>query len=421
MSIILGCIADDFTGATDLASFLVASGMRTIQLTGLPGDQFILPDTDAVVVALKSRTQKTEEAVADSLSALKFLQDLKCHQFYFKYCSTFDSTEQGNIGLVADALLDAIGVSFTIACPALPINGRTIYNGYLFVNGRLLSESGMENHPLTPMTDPDLVRFLGKQTNGKVGLVNSTIVDKGADDIAAMFSELEKRYRYAVVDALTDKDMIEIGRGCRHLKLVTGGSGLAAGLADNYVEEGFLSKRKNFDQFDNISGGIMILSGSCSPVTQEQVAVYKNKGPSLRLEPVAIKRGQQTLTHVMEWIAVHADNGPVLIYSTDTPRAIKEYQDKIGIEEVCSLIEEMFAEIVKEAVKRGVRKFIIAGGETSGSVVQALEVKALRIGPTIAPGVPVTETLTQVPMLLALKSGNFGDSDFFAKAVQMMS
>ena len=422
MSIILGCIADDFTGATDLASFLVASGMRTIQLTGLPEDQIALPDADAVVVALKSRTQKTKDAVSDSLAALKLLQSFGCHQFYFKYCSTFDSTEKGNIGPVADALLDAIGASFTVACPALPVNGRTVYNGYLFVNGRLLSESGMENHPLTPMTDSDLVRFLGRQTNGDVGLVDYSTVDTGADTISAAFAELAKTHRYAVVDALTGKDMLEIGHACRHLKLVTGGSGLAPGLVDNCVEKGLLVRGENSDHLDTVSGGTLILSGSCSSATREQVAIYKELGPSFRIDPVAIKDGEQTVDQVMEWIEANTTkDAPVLIYSTDSPQAVKECQEQLGVEDACNLIEAMFADIVAEAAKRGVRKFIVAGGETSGSVVQSLGVKALRIGPAIAPGVPVTQALTKVPILLALKSGNFGDRDFFRKAVEMMS
>jgi len=421
MTVVLGCIADDVTGATDLAGFLVASGMRTIQLTGLPDEHLALPDADAVVIALKSRTQKTEDAVADSLSALKLLQDLGCHQFYFKYCSTFDSTEQGNIGPVADALLDTIGLPFTVACPALPVNGRTIYNGYLFVNGRLLNDSGMENHPLTPMTDPDIVRFLGKQTGGKVGLVDFTTVDKGADDISAALYELKETHRYAVVDALTDNDMKEIGHACHHLKLVTGGSGLAAGLVDNYVEEGLLVRSKNSDRLDDIAGGTIILSGSCSSATWEQVTVYKNRAPSLRLDPIDIKNGGQTLAQVMEWVEENTDDTPVLIYSTDTPQAVGECQERLGAEEACIVVEEMFAGIVKEAAKRGVRKFIVAGGETSGAVVQAIGVKALRIGPTIAPGVPVTQALSTPAVLLALKSGNFGDRDFFRKAVRMMS
>jgi len=422
MSVILGCIADDFTGATDLASFLVASGMRTIQLTGLPDDHIALPDADAVVVALKSRTQKTEDAVTDSLAALELLQGFGCQQFYFKYCSTFDSTEQGNIGPVADALLDAIGASFTVACPALPINGRMVYNGYLFVNGRLLNESGMEHHPLTPMTDSDLVRFLGKQTSGNVGLVDFSTVDTGADAISDAFTELAKTHRYAVVDALTDKDMLEVSHACRHLKLVTGGSGLAPGLVDNCVEKGLLVKSENSDHLDTVSGGTLVLSGSCSSATQEQVQAYKKKGPSFRIDPVAIKGGEQTVDQVMEWIEANTtDDTPILIYSTDSPQAVKECQEQLGVEDACNLIEAMFADIVKKAAERGVRKFIVAGGETSGSVVQALGVTALRIGPAIAPGVPVTQALTEVPILLALKSGNFGDRDFFRKAVEMIN
>jgi uncharacterized protein YgbK (DUF1537 family) len=420
MSVLLGCIGDDFTGSTDLASFLVASGMRTIQLTGLPDSTYDLADVDAAVISLKSRTQEPKAAVADSLRALKWLQSYDCKQYYFKYCSTFDSTEKGNIGPVADALLDAIGESFTIACPALPINGRTVYNGYLFVNGVLLNESGMQHHPLTPMNDANLVRVLGRQTSGKVGLVDQTTVSMGAEAIRKRYAEMAASYRYAVVDALFAKDLIEIGHAGSELKLLTGGSGLAIGLADNFEKKGLFTKEPHAARLDRVEGEALILSGSCSKATLEQVAVFKAEHPALKLDPLALHQGSQTTEQVMQWFEGHRHQGPLMVYATDHPEAVRRCQEEIGNDLAGTLVEKAFAEIACAAATLGVTHFIVAGGETSGAVVQALGVKAIKIGPPIAPGVPVTQTLGDKPLLLALKSGNFGDRDFFAKALQMM-
>jgi len=420
MSVLLGCIGDDFTGSTDLASFLVASGMRTIQLTGLPEEKYDLADVDAAVISLKSRTQEPKAAVTDSLRALKWLQSYNCGQYYFKYCSTFDSTDKGNIGPVADALLDALGESFTIACPALPVNGRTVYNGYLFVNGVLLNESGMQHHPLTPMNDANLVRVLGRQTSGKVGLVDQTTVSLGAEAIGKRYAALAESHRYAVVDALFTKDLIEIGHAGSELKLLTGGSGLAIGLADNFEKKGLFSRAPNRARLDRVEGDTLILSGSCSSATLEQVAVFKAGHPALKLDPLALHRGSQTSEQAIQWFKAHRHQGPLMVYATDHPEAVRRCQEELGVERAGMLVEAMFAEIAHAAATLGVARFIVAGGETSGAVVQALGVKAIKIGPPITPGVPVTQTLGDKPLLLALKSGNFGDRDFFTKALAMM-
>jgi 3-dehydrotetronate 4-kinase len=421
VSLLLGCIGDDFTGSTDLAGFLVASGMRTIQLTGLPKENFDLSRVDTVVISLKSRTQETEAAVADSLCALNWLRSHDCKQYYFKYCSTFDSTEKGNIGPVTDALLDTLGEDFTIACPALPVNGRTVYNGYLFVNGVLLNESGMQHHPLTPMKDANLVRMLGRQARGKVGLVNQATVSLGAEAIRKRYGEIAESHRYAVVDTLFTKDLIEIGHASSELKLLTGGSGLAIGLADNFEKKGQFARDPNPARLDWVEGEALILSGSCSTATLEQVAVFKTTHLAFKLDPLALHAGSQTLEQVMQWFEAHRHRGPLMVYATDHQEEIRRCQEEIGIEQAGTLVERMFAKIAGAATTLGVTRFIVAGGETSGAVVQALGIKALKIGPPIAPGVPVTQTFGDRPLLLALKSGNFGDRDFFAKALAMMS
>jgi uncharacterized protein YgbK (DUF1537 family) len=421
MPILLGCIADDFTGATDLASFLVASGMRTVQLIGVPTGPVDLDGADAVVIALKTRTQKTDQAVAESLLALQWLQQYQCEQYYFKYCSTFDSTADGNIGPISDALLDALGEKFTIACPSLPINGRAVYNGYLFVNGVLLNESGMQHHPLTPMTDANLVRVLDAQTRHSVGLVNHQVLDQGVEATGKAFGELAKQgHHYAIVDTLNYDHLVTIGHAARDLKLLTGGSGLAVGLADNFAAKGLLTKKADSGALSKVAGGIVLLSGSCSIATQEQVAQYRQDHPSLKVEPLKINDGSQTADDIVAWYKEQSVSRPALIYATDTPEAIKAVQQQLGVDAAGTLVEGVMAEVVRQLGQAGVRKFIVAGGETSGSVVQALNISAIKIGQSIAPGVPLTESISAQPQLLALKSGNFGDRDFFAKAVEAM-
>jgi uncharacterized protein YgbK (DUF1537 family) len=414
---LLGCIADDFTGGTDLAAMLVKHGMRTVQMIGVP--RAPLPaDIDAVVVALKSRTAPAAEAVAESLAALEFLRSEGCRQFYFKYCSTFDSTPRGNIGPVADALLDALGADFTIACPAFPANARTIYKGNLFVGDVLLSESGMRNHPLTPMTDANLVRVLQAQTRRKVGLVDYSTVAKGAAAIASRFDALrEAGHAFAIVDAISDPDLAAIGEACADMRLVTGGSGAALGLPDNFRKRGLLRARGNAAQLPAIRGFRAVVSGSCSVATNGQVAVMRETHDAFKVDPMALGRGENVAAAALDWARERVRERPVLIYATETPEEVKAAQSQFGVERTGSMVEQALAIIASGLVEAGVRQLVVAGGETSGAVVKALGVEGLLIGPEIDPGVPWTVTIGSArPLALALKSGNFGTPDFFLKA-----
>ena len=417
MTIFIGCIADDFTGATDLAGFLVKQGFRTIQLNGVPGEEPDLSDVDAVVIALKSRTIAPDAAIAQSLEALNRLKTWGCHQYYFKYCSTFDSTEKGNIGPVTDALLDALGENFTIACPALPVNGRSLYQGYLFVNGVLLNESGMQDHPLTPMTDPDLVRFLGKQVNGKVGLVPFDVVEQGPEAIRNAFRELEvEGKRYAIVDAVTNRHLRHIGHAVKDLKLITGGSGLSMYLIDNFDLDD--AQHRCADQIPEIPGNVVMLSGSCSLMTREQVARAKEKFPSFYLDPIQLFNNPDFMENAIQWALEQAKRDSVLIYTSSSPEKVKQLQDLLDVDKAGDLVEDSLKKIAKSLLAAGIRKFVIAGGETSGSIVKELNVTTMRIGPEIAPGVPWMVTAGKEPLALALKSGNFGSPDFFENALK---
>ena len=417
MTIFVGCIADDFTGATDLAGFLVKQGFRTIQLNGVPAEEPDLGKVDAVVIALKSRTIAPDEAIAQSLEALNRLIAWGCHQFYFKYCSTFDSTEKGNIGPVIDALLDVLEEDFTIACPALPVNGRSIYQGYLFVNGVLLNESGMQDHPLTPMTDPNLVRFLGKQVRGKVGLVPYKVVEQSSEGIRRAFRKLEAEgKRYAIVDAVTDRHLRHIGHAVKDLKLITGSSGLSMYLIDNF-ELGDAQNRST-ELLPEIPGNVAMLSGSCSSMTRQQVVRAKEKFPFFYLDPIQLVKHPGFMEHAIQWALEHAKQDSVLIYTTSSPEKVKELQDLMGVEKAGNLVENSLKKIAKSLAGAGIRKFVIAGGETSGSIVKELNVTTMRIGPEIAPGVPWTVTPGKEPLALALKSGNFGSPDFFEDALE---
>jgi len=415
---LLGCIADDFTGATDLASMLVRNGMRAVQLIGVPTPGDPIPDADAIIVALKSRTAPPRQAITESLATLAWLQKAGCTQFFFKYCSTFDSTEVGNIGPVADALVDALGCGFALACPAFPVNGRSVYMGHLFVGQVLLNESGMEKHPLTPMTDANLVRVLGRQTEGTVGLVPYATVDQGAAAIRrAMTGLKEQGRRYAIVDAVSDTHLRAIGEAAESHALITGGSGIAVGLPDNFRRAGKLPALANPGALPDIEGACAILAGSCSRATLFQVGRARERIPTLQLDALATPNAAALAQQALAWAEGKLGQVPILIAAAAPPEQVEALQKKLGRDAAGALVETALATIAEGLVARGVRQLVVAGGETSGAVVTRLGVRSLRIGPEIDPGVPWTLAEGSGPALkLALKSGNFGAPDFFLKS-----
>jgi uncharacterized protein YgbK (DUF1537 family) len=421
MGVLLGAIADDFTGATDLANTLVKAGMPTIQTFGIPAEGFDPGNAAAIIVALKSRSTPADEAIQESIEALEWLKSLGTKQFFFKYCSTFDSTVQGNIGPVADALLDNLGDPLTIACPAFPTNGRTIYKGHLFVGDLLLSESSMKDHPLTPMTDANLVRFLGKQTDNEVGLVSFEDVEAGAQAIKAKYDQLiYSGKKFAIVDAVNDDNLYSIGEASKDLKLITGGSGVALGLPENFRKSGDLQVDDGCHEWQS-KGRAAILSGSCSAMTRTQVAAIKEKWPSFSLNAIALhEEKEKVIEQVLAWIDKQGADEPFLVYSSSDPADVAEVQKKLGRDTAGLLVEEAMGVIAVEIIKRGVERLVVAGGETSGAVVKSLGVSGLRIGKEIDPGVPWCKTMGTVNLSLALKSGNFGKEDFFTKAFEVL-
>ncbi|MGQ4877516.1 3-oxo-tetronate kinase [Billgrantia sp. LNSP4103-1] len=415
---LLGCIADDFTGGTDLASTLVQGGMRTIQCLGVPSDP-IDTDADAVVVALKTRTCDRARAIEESLQALSFLREAGCEQFFYKYCSTFDSTDRGNIGPVADALMDALDIRFTIACPAFPENERTVYKGHLFVGDALLSDSSMRDHPLTPMRDANLVRVLGRQTAREVYLCHQEMVDQGASRLRERFTSLSGNVDgYAIVDATTAKHLYLIGEAAANLRLITGGSGIARGLPLNFIKQGKLQAPDDASRIALSQGNTLILAGSCSAMTNKQVAHWLESRPGYRLDPLSLAEGDAQVNDAIAWALDHLPRQSVLIYASADPGAVKQVQAVLGTEAAGTLVESALARIARAVHEHGIDKYVIAGGETSGAVLQALEVKALRIGPEVAPGVPWTVSTFGPPLSLALKSGNFGDERFFTQVIE---
>jgi len=422
--LLLGAIADDFTGATDLANTLVRGGMRCVQAIGVPDGALDAP-ADAVVVALKSRTIPAADAVEQSLAALHWLQSQGAQQIYFKYCSTFDSTPAGNIGPVADALLDALhgaGRGFTIACPAFPTNQRTVFKGHLFVGDVLLSDSGMRNHPLTPMIDANLVRVLQAQTQRQVGLVAHETVAEGSAAIRARFDALRASGAgIAVVDAICDADLMRMGVALADMRLVTAGSGIAMGLPQNWLASGALAAGAHVQSLPAAGGRMAVVSGSCSVATNAQVRHFCELGrPALAIDPMALAAGDDVAGRALAWCGQQASDGPLLVYATAEPAAVQRVQAELGVQRAGELVEHALARIAVGLIERGVRRLVVAGGETSGAVVQALGVRQLAIGPQIDPGVPWTAARSPVNrndwLHLALKSGNFGSTDFFSKA-----
>ena len=428
--ILLGCIADDFTGATDLANNLVRTGMRVVQTIGVP-DGPLDADVDAVVVALKSRTIAPADAIAQSLAALHWLQAQGAQQIYFKYCSTFDSTAQGNIGPVTEALMDALKTDFTIATPAFPDNKRTVFKGYLFVGDVLLNESGMQNHPLTPMTDANLVRVMQAQTLRKVGLIDHSAVACGPAAVHERVAALKADgVGVAIVDAVSNDDLMRLGLALKAMPLVTAGSGVAIGLPQNF---GFAPSLQA-SRLPAASGFQAVVSGSCSTATNRQVAAFKAAGgPALAVDPLRIAAGADVVAEAVAWAAPLLKDGVVLVYSTAEPDAVKSIQAQLGVEAAGAMVERTVAAIARALVQRGVRQLVVAGGETSGAVVQALNITQLQIGPQIDPGVPwchaQSDAATSEPgataagegLHLTLKSGNFGTDDFFTKAFTMLA
>ena len=419
----LGIIGDDFTGSSDIANNLKKSGMQVSMYAGIPT---LLPSeikkepTDAAVIALKTRTIPIEEAISESLKALAWLKDCGCEQFIFKYCSTFDSTKKGNIGPVTDAIMKELNTDFTIACPSFPDAGRTVYFGHMFVNGKPLNESGMENHPLTPMTDHNLVRWLNYQTKDNVGLIDFQTISKGANSIKERIQTLKTDgYKYAIVDTIKNDDFDIICNGVKDLPFLTGGSGIALGLPKIYKDRGLLSA-SNFEIPKNNSNAI-ILSGSCSVATINQISIYKENNPSLYVSPDEVINNEDLVEKVFSWIKDNETLSP-LIYSSSDTKTVTEKQKQYGQEILANKIENFFELLSKKLVKDNFGTFISAGGETSGAVIKGLGVQELKIGEEISHGVPALwspHSNGNKPISVTLKSGNFGQTDFFERALKV--
>ncbi|HQR22802.1 MAG TPA: four-carbon acid sugar kinase family protein, partial [Burkholderiaceae bacterium] len=409
---LLGVIADDFTGASDVANTLASGGMRTTQFLGVP--DFTGADCDAGVIALKTRSIAAADAVAQSLAALAWLRREGCSQFLFKYCSTFDSTADGNIGPVGEALAHELGVAGVVACPAFPAVGRRVFSGHLFVGDRLLSESSLRNHPLNPMTDSDLRRWLRRQTRSEVGFVDITTVKRGSDELRKALAQCSARGEcLVIVDAIDEADLLVIGAACANMPLVTGASGVALGMAAAFAQRGDLAGDGR--RSSGVDGPAAIIAGSCSARTLEQIERHRVSHPCLRLDVSDILEHRVTAAEAATFVA--REKGAPLVYTSSAPERVAEAQQRFGAATVAQAVEAFLADVAVRVVNAGCRRLIVAGGETSGAVVTALGLKALEVGREIDPGVPV---LKAGDLSIVLKSGNFGGVDFFTKALRVM-
>ena len=425
MTIALGCIADDYTGASDLANTLTRAGLRTVQTIGVPAAELVLPEVDAVVVSLKSRSIEAAQAVVRSREADRWLRARGAGHVLFKICSTFDSTDAGNIGPVMDALRRDAGDRIVLVTPAFPETGRTVYQGNLFVGSVPLNESPLKDHPLNPMHDANLVRVLARQSGSTVGLVDLATVAGCADAIRARLAALaEAGVGAAVVDAIFARDLEAIGVAALDHRLSVGASGLGLGLARALVAAGRV-RPKGADASGGgkpVGGPAVCLAGSCSQATLEQIAAAEKIMPTLRLDSEKLVTSSTTaITDALGWAAERLGRAPILIASSAPPNEVAALQARHGRDAVGHAIEGGVAAIAAGLVDRGVRRLIIAGGETSGAVVDRLGIPAFLVGEEIAPGVPVLRTVggKNGEMILALKSGNFGGVSFFADALKL--
>ena len=420
MTTFLGCIADDFTGATDLASMLARSGVNVSLRIGVP---LSTPENTAEieVIALKTRSISASKAIEESLSALKWLNEAGAKKYFFKYCSTFDSTAEGNIGPVSEALMNELKVDQTIYCPAFPENGRSIYMGNLFVGQKLLSESSMKDHPLTPMNDSNLMRLLSAQVSRRVGLADRIIVNSGVKSLKEKLISLkENDVPHVIVDAVADNDLDTIASACQDMEFITGGSALAMPLAEFYKASGKISVNDNSSMNKKLNTGSIILSGSCSEMTIIQVKDFIQRGASaFQLDPIDL--AENGVKKVLDWLSSQDFSKNIIIYATSDPDTVKKVQAELGVNKAGKVVEQGLSKCAIVARDLGIKNFIIAGGETSGAITKALNVKQLDIGIEIAPGVPWTFSGKRNNQIaLSLKSGNFGSKEFFTDALSKL-
>ncbi|MDI5928560.1 3-oxo-tetronate kinase [Rhizobium leguminosarum] len=425
MAILLGSIADDYTGASDLANTLTKNGLRTVQTVGIPDPSLALPDVDAVVVSLKIRSVPASDAVTAAASAERWLRQRGAGHVLYKICSTFDSTDAGNIGPVTEALSDAAGGGVVLVTPAFPETGRTVYLGHLFVGGQPLNESPLKDHPLNPMHDANLVRVLARQSRNAVGLIDLTTIAAGAGAVKASLDTLRTAGATAVIaDAIFEHDLETLGEVALETPVSTGASGLGLGLARALVRSGRISSggATTADAIRPVGGLSAIVAGSCSKATLHQLGIAERSMPVLRLDPERLLARPDEIAAAISWAGDRISAGPVIIAASAAPETVSRLQSLYGREASGHAIETATSIIAAELVERGVRRLVVAGGETSGAAVDRLAIPAFLIGPEIAPGVPVLRTVgnAQGDMLLALKSGNFGGEDFFTAALAMM-
>jgi uncharacterized protein YgbK (DUF1537 family) len=424
VTLVLGCIADDYTGASDLANTLTRSGLRTVQTIGVPSDELALPDVDAVVVSLKSRSIEAGLAVSRSRAADKWLRGRGADHVLFKICSTFDSTDAGNIGPVMDALRADSGDAIVLVTPAFPETGRTVYQANLFVGSVPLNESPLKDHPLNPMHDSNLVRVLARQSKTKISLVDLAAVARGPDAVRARLADLSaKGFGAAIVDAVFDRDLETIGTVALDHRLSVGASGFGLGFARALVASGRVKPGASTAVSDAPVGGpAACLAGSCSQATLQQIAKAEQAMAVLHLDPELVVAGKDEARRALAWARERLKEGPILIASSSTPDQVAALQARHGRDAAGHAIEQAMADIAEGLVQSGVRRLVVAGGETSGAVVDRLRIPGFLVGAEIAAGVPVLRAVgaQNDEMLLALKSGNFGGPEFFSDALHLM-
>jgi uncharacterized protein YgbK (DUF1537 family) len=420
MPLLLGAVADDYTGASDLANTLTRNGLSTVQTIGVPPAVLDLDGIEAVVIALKIRSVEAHHAVEAASEAYDWLVSRGARHVMYKICSTFDSTDAGNIGPVADALRIRAGTACALVTPAFPETGRSVYLGRLFVGDALLHESPLKDHPLNPMRDSNLVSVLRRQSKAPVGLIDLPMVAQGAEAVSHRLRELGNRGCGAgIADAVFERDLETIGDAAAREAFSVGASGLGLGLARALARE---RGQGAGAAVEPVGGLAAVLAGSCSRATLEQIAAAQGDMPVLRLSAQALVEGRSEVAHALDWARARLARGPVIIASSAEPAEVAALQARHGREAAGHAIERALAEIAFGLAAAGVRRLVVAGGETSGAAVDRLGVTAFRLGPEIAPGVPLMRTMGREggEMQMALKSGNFGGRDFFVRALAMM-
>jgi len=410
-------LADDITGGMELAAVLAGQGVDCSFVTNPDRVQL---NREAVVIAQKTRTCAPRDALRMTACGLRAAMRANAAQIFFKYCATFDSTAKGNIGPCADFIARELGVDFTLFVPSFPEAERYVFQGHLFVQDRLVSESPKRFDPLTPMTDPDLVRVLQAQTAVVVGRLPLSILHRGPAAAEVHLTALRHDgVGYAIADAISNDDLAALAELTAEWRFMTGNSTIAGFYPPIWRRQGLIPPDRGPPSLPPIDGPAVVLAGSCADRTLEQLVAFEHHRPVIRIDPLEAAQ-RDLVPELFAQVQARLADGPIAIASSARPADVKNVQDKLGVTGAAATIEDLLGRLASQLRRAGVRRFLVAGGETSGAILDHLGIESMQVGRYEAAGVGRAVSEQENPIALCLKSGKLGPVDMFLPTLEAM-